>query len=92
LERLELVHCGAGDDVDAAPPECVFERDRNVDIGSRHDPGRVLDEREFAAEVRQDRRELAARVGRPDDADLLRQSGHAADVLVDQAELGPRNG
>ena len=65
LERLELVDCGAGDDLDAAPPESVVERDRDVDIGSRHDPGRVLDERHFAAEVRQDRRELAARVGRP---------------------------
>ena len=81
--------CGAGDDLDAARPESVFERDRDVDIGSRHDPGRVLDERDFAAEVRQDRRELAARVGRPDDADPVGQGGQAAQVLVGQAELGP---
>ena len=83
--------CGAGDDLDAAPPESVFERDRDVDIGSRHDPGRVLDERYVAAEVRQDRRELAARVGRPDDADPVGQGVQAAQVLVGQAELGPRD-
>ena len=67
----------------------MFQGHRNVDIGSRHDPGRVLDERDFAAEVRQDRRELAAGVGCPDDADPVGQGGQAAHVLIGQAELGP---
>ncbi len=89
FERLELVDCGAGDDLDAAPPESVFERDRDVDVGSLHDPGRVLDKRDVATEVRQDRRELTAGVGRPDDADPVGQRGQAAHVLVGQAELGP---
>ena len=67
----------------------MFQRDRDVDVGARHDPGRVLDERDVATEVRQDRRELAAGVGRPDDADPVGQRGHAAHVLIGQAELGP---
>ena len=83
------MHFCAGDDLDAAPPESVFERDRDVDIGSLHDPGRVLDEGDFAAEVRQDRRQLAARVGGPDDANPVGQGVQAAQVLVGQAELGP---
>ena len=53
-----------------------------------HDPGRVLDERDLAAEVGQDRRELAAGVGRADDADPVGQGGQAAQVLIGQAELG----
>ena len=73
-------------------PERVFERGRDVDIGSRDDPRRVLHERHPAAEVRQDRRQLAPRVGRPDDADRVGQGGQAAQVLIGQADLGSGDG
>src|SRR4029078_6787326 len=92
FEALELVNCGAGDDFDAAPPESVFERDRDIDVGARNDPSLICDTLYSTTEISQDRRELAARVGRPDDADPLGQSGHVAHVFVGQAELGPRDG
>jgi hypothetical protein len=55
--------------------ESVFERDRDIDVRARDDPRPVFDKRYGTTEIGQDRRELAARVGRPDDADPL--SGRA---------------
>ena len=52
---IDLLHRSAGDDVDAARPESPLECDRDVDIGSRQDSGPVLEKRDFAAEVGQDR-------------------------------------
>jgi hypothetical protein len=87
-----LVDRGAGDDLDAAPPESVFERDRDIDVRARDDPRPIFDKRHSTTEIGQDRRELAARVGRTDDADPLGQGGHVPHVLVGQADLGPRDG
>ena len=74
------------------PAESVFERDRDVDIRARHDPWSILDKRYVTTKIGQNRCQLAARVGRPDDADPLGQRGHAAHVLVGQTELGTRDG
>jgi hypothetical protein len=86
-----LLGARARGDLDATCPECLFERVRHVLIGSRQDPRGILEERDPTAEVGQDRRELAAGVGGPDDAHVAGQGGQASDVLEGEGMLRPRN-
>jgi hypothetical protein len=79
---------GAGHDLDAPPAKGLLKRGRDILVRARDDPRGVFDERAPAAEVGQDRGELAARVGRTDHADPAGQGGQAAYVLVGEAELG----
>ena len=71
------MHGSARDDVDAAASEGLLEPGRDVDLGSRHDPRRVLHQGYLAAEVGEDRRELATGVRRSDDADPAGQRRQA---------------
>ena len=91
FEWLEPLDARARDDLDAPLAEGLLERGRDVLVRSRHDPRRVLEQRDLAAEVGQDRGELAAGVRRPDDADPVGQGAQAAHVLEGQAQLGTRD-
>ena len=84
-ERLDV---GAGDDVDATVPVRMLERCRDVLVGAWHDPGGVFQQRDVAAEIGQDRSELAAGVGGPDDADTLRERLEVAHVFEREAQFG----